>query len=294
MNDRNESKPVDKNRKDQQLDYYTEHPEETQLTTNQGVKVSRTDDSLKAGLRGPPLMENSHFRETITHFDHERIPERVVHAMGTGAFGYFECLKAHGRIYGSQVPLGGGKEDPSLCAVLHASFRGSADTVRDVRDFATKFYTEELISPRKIGRLVLNKTHENFFAEVEQVAFCPGNVVKGIDFTNDPLLQARLFSYIDTQIGRLGGPNFHEILVNRPIAPAHNNQRDAMHRMMINTSKTSYFPNCLGSNYPMSTSWDQDGYTHYMETLHGDGGGKEGPGEERRSSRISSARPAFS
>ena len=118
MNDSNESKPVDKNRKDQQLNYYKEHPEGTQFTTNQGVKISHTDDSFKTGLRGPILMDDSHFREKITHFDHERIPERVVHARGTGAFGYFECLKPMGE-YGSKVPSEDGKEDPSLCAVLH-------------------------------------------------------------------------------------------------------------------------------------------------------------------------------
>ena len=440
MNDSNESKPVDKNRKDQQLDYYKEHPVGTQLTTNQGVKVSHTDDSLKAGLRGPTLLEDFHFREKITHFDHERIPERVVHARGTGAFGYFECLKPMGEYTAAKFLQEAGKRTPVFVRFSTvAGFRGSADTVRDVRGFATKFYTEEgnydlvgnnipvffiqdgikfpdlihavkpesdneipqassahdtfwdfvasapenahmvmwhmsdraiprsyrmmqgfsvntfrfvnaqgkgrfikliwkpllgvhslvwdeaqklagtdpdyhrrdlydaidmgdypeyelyvqmveegdedkfdfdildatkvwpeeLISPRKIGSLVLNKKPENFFAEVEQAAFCPGNVVKGIDFTNDPLLQARLFSYIDTQIGRLGGPNFHEIPVNRSLASIHNNQRDAMHRMMINTSKASYFPNRLGSNYPMPAPWDQDGYTHYMEMVEG-------------------------
>ena len=440
MNKRKDTKSVDEESKDKQLDYYRENPEDTLLTTNQGVKVNHTDDSLKVGPRGPTLMEDFHFREKITHFDHERIPERVVHARGTGAHGYFECLKPMGEFTAARFLQEAGKRTPVFVRFSTvAGFRGSADTVRDVRGFATKFYTEEgnydlvgnnipvffiqdaikfpdlihavkpepdneipqassahdtfwdfvasvpetahtvmwamsdraiprsyrmmegfgvntfrfvnaegkgrfikfiwkpllgvhalvwdeaqklsgkdpdyhrrdlydaidagaypeyeffvqmideedeekfdfdildatkiwpeeLVPPVKIGRMVLNRKPDNFFAEVEQSAFCPGNVVRGIDFSNDPLLQGRLFSYIDTQITRLGGPNFHEIPINRPIAPLHNNQRDGMHRMMINASKTSYSPNTFGGNDPTPASWEEGGYVHYTEKVEG-------------------------
>lgn len=433
-------KSIDESSKDQQLDPFREDSKGTHLTTNQGVKVSHTDDSLKAGPRGPTLMEDFHFREKLTHFDHERIPERVVHARGTGAHGYFECLEPMGEFTRANFLSEKGKKTPVFVRFSTvAGFRGSADTVRDVRGFATKFYTEEgnydlvgnnipvffiqdgikfpdlihavkpepgneipqastahdtfwdfvasapetahmvmwalsdralprsyrmmegfvvntfrfvnakgvgrfikfiwkpmlgvhslvwdetqklagkdpdfnrrdlydaidagdypeyelyvqmieekdenkfdfdildatkvwpeeLVPPRKIGRMVLNRKPDNFFAEVEQAAFCPGNVVPGIDFSNDPLLQARLFSYIDTQISRLGGPNFHEIPINRPIAPIHNNQRDAMHRMTINRGQTSYFPNTLGGNFPTPAQAEEGGYVHYMEKVEG-------------------------
>ncbi|MFB3764987.1 MAG: catalase [Methanotrichaceae archaeon] len=440
MDKRKDAKNIGEEDKDQQLDYFREDSKDTNLTTNFGVKVSHTDDSLKAGPRGPTLMEDFHFREKITHFDHERIPERVVHARGTGAHGYFECLKPMGEFTAAKFLQEEGKRTPVFVRFSTvAGFRGSADTVRDVRGFATKFYTEdgnydlvgnnipvffiqdgikfpdlihavkpepdnempqaasahdtfwdfvasapenahmimwhmsdraiprsyrmmegfsvntfrfvnekgkgrfikfiwkpllgvhsllwdeaqklagkdpdfhrrdlydaidagdfpeyelyvqmidekdedkfdfdildatkvwpeELIPPVKIGRLVLNRRPDNFFAEVEQVAFCPGNVVRGIDFSNDPLLQARLFSYIDTQISRLGGPNFNEIPINKPLAPVHDNQRDGMHRMTINTTKTSYFPNTLDDNDPTPASWDEGGYVSYMEKVDG-------------------------
>ncbi|HWQ20086.1 MAG TPA: catalase [Methanotrichaceae archaeon] len=440
MANNKEPRPIDESSKDKQLDPFREDSKGTHLTTNLGVKVSHTDDSLKAGPRGPTLMEDFHFREKITHFDHERIPERVVHARGTGAHGYFECLKPMGEFTSAKFLSKKGKKTPVFVRFSTVvGFRGSADTVRDVRGFATKFYTEdgnydlvgnnipvffiqdgikfpdlihavkpepdnempqastahdtfwdfvasapenahmvmwamsdraiprsyrmmegfsvntfrfvndqgqgrfikliwkpllgvhslvwdetqklagkdpdynrrdlydaidsgaypeyelyvqmieekdenkfdfdildatkvwpeELVPPTKIGRLVLNRKPDNFFAEVEQVAFCPGNVVPGIDFSNDPLLQARLFSYIDTQLTRLGGPNFHEIPINRPLAPLHNNQREGMHRMMINTTKTSYFPNALGDNFPTPAPAEEGGYVHYMEKVEG-------------------------
>ncbi len=133
----------------------------------------------------------------------------------------------------------------------------------------TKHWPEEQIPPKKIGKLTLNKNPDNFFAEVEQVAFHPGNVVPGIDFSNDPLLQGRLFSYEDTQLLRLGGPNFHEIPINRPISPVHNNQRDGYHRMTINTGKTSYYPNTLGDNDPKIVPKEDGGYVQYMEKVEG-------------------------
>ena len=103
---------------------------------------------------------------------------------------------------------------------------------------------------KPVGRLVLNRNPDNFFAETEQVAFCAGHLVPGIDFTNDPLLPGRIHSYVDTQISRLGGPNFHEIPINSPVAPLHNNQRDGMHRQAINRGRVSYEPNSLAGGCP--------------------------------------------
>ena len=421
------------------IERFKEYPKGKELTTNHGVKLSHTDDSLKAGERGPTLMEDFHFREKITHFDNERIPERIVHARGAGAHGYFECYDSMSEYTSAKFLQKGVKTPVFVRFSTVAGFRGSADTVRDVRGFAVKFYTEEgnydfvgnnipiffiqdaikfpdlihaikpepdkeipqaatahdtfydfvistpetsnmvmwvlsdraiprsyrmmegfsvntyrfvnkegtgrfmkfiwkpllgvhsmvwdeaqiiagkdpdfhrrdlyeaieagqypeyelyvqmineededkfdfdildptkhwpeeQIPPRKVGKLVLNKIPDNFFAEVEQAAFHPGNVVPGIDFSNDPLLQGRLFSYEDTQLIRLGGPNFHEIPINRSLSPVHNNQRDGYHRMTINTGKTSYSPNSLEDNDPHTVPKEEGGYVHYMEKVEG-------------------------
>ena len=127
---------------------------------------------------------------------------------------------------------------------------GRAASRFDVLD-ATKIVPEELV-PVHAGRagMVLNRNPDNFFAETEQVAFCAAHVVPGIDFSNDPLLAGRIHSYVDTQITRLGGPNFHEIPINAPIAPAHNNQRDGMHRQAIHRGRVAYEPNSLGGGCP--------------------------------------------
>lgn len=423
--------------KQQQLNEYRVDHNSQPLTTNQGLHVNNTDDSLKAGGRGPTLMEDFHFREKMTHFDHERIPERVVHARGFGVHGYFE---AYGAV--AEYTMAKFLQDPSVRTPVFVRFstvvgsRGSADTARDVRGFATKFYTEEgiydlvannipvffiqdaikfpdvvhaikpephneipqasaahdtfwdfvtsntetahmimwllsdrgiprsfrmmegfgvntfrfvnaqgkahfvkfhwkpmlgahslvwdeaqklagkdpdihrrdlydainagdypefelgvqlldeesefkfdfdildptkiwpeeMIPVKKIGKMTLNRNVDNFFAETEQVAFHPGNVVSGIDFSNDPLLQGRLFSYLDTQLIRLGGPNFHEIPINRAIAPVHNNQRDGFHRMTIDRGVTSYSPNFIQGNSPHPSP---DGYAHYAEKVEG-------------------------
>ncbi len=374
------------------------------LTTNQGVPVADNQNSLKAGLRGPTLLEDFILREKITHFDHERIPERIVHARGSAAHGYFECTKALTGYTRASLFAEAGKQTPvfvRFSTVLGE--RGSTDTARDVRGFAVKFYTdegnwdlvgnnipvffiqdamkfpdlvhaakpephfampqagsahdtfwdfaslmpeithmlmwamsdraiprsyrtmqgfgvhtyrlvnaqgeshfvkfhwnpkagthslvwdeavkisgadsdfhrrdlweaieagaypewelglqifteeqaeaftfdvldatkivpEELVPVVPVGRLVLNRNPDNFFAETEQVAFCVAHVVPGVDFSNDPLLAGRIHSYVDTQISRLGGPNFHEIPINAPVAQVHNNQRDGMHRQAI-------------------------------------------------------------
>lgn len=391
------------------------------LTTNQGVRIADNQNSLKAGLRGPALLEDFILREKITHFDHERIPERIVHARGSGAHGYFECYEAMTQFTKAAPFKEAGKTTPVFVRFSTvAGERGSKDTARDVRGFAVKFYTdegnwdlvgnnmpvffiqdamkfpdlvhavkpephhqmpqaasahdtfwdfvslmpesthmlmwvmsdraiprsyatmqgfgvhtfrlvndvqdsvfvkfhwnpkfgthslvwdeavkisgadpdyhrrdlweriesgaypewelgfqifteeqaekfsfdvldatkiipEELIPITPVGRMVLNRNPDNFFAETEQVAFCSAHVIPGIDFSNDPLLAGRIHSYVDTQITRLGGPNFHEIPINAPIAQVHNNQRDGLHRQAIARGRVSYEPNSLGGGCP--------------------------------------------
>lgn len=424
--------------KQSQLANFREDPTDEFLTTDQGVRVVSTDDSLRAGERGPTLLEDFHLREKIMRFDHERIPERVVHARGAGAHGHFQVYKSL-----AKYTTAGFLQDPDKRTPVFVRFstvvgsRGSADTVRDVRGFAVKFYTEEgnfdlvgnnmpvffiqdgikfpdlihavkpnprkeipqaqsahdsfwdfisltpetahmvmwvmsdraiprsyrmmegfgvhtfrlidekgvarlvkfhwkpvlgahslvweeaqqiagkdpdfhrrdmweaiesgnpvefelglqvvaetdaqaygfdMLDPTKllpeetvpveiVGKLTLDKNPTNFFAEVEQVAFCVGNVVPGIDFTNDPLLQARLFSYLDTQITRLGGPNFAELPINRPIAPVHNNQHDGFGRHTLNEGAANYSPNSIGGGFPKPATPAQGGFVHYSERI---------------------------
>ena len=391
------------------------------LTTNQGVAIGDNQNSLKAGLRGPTLLEDFILREKITHFDHERIPERIVHARGSGAHGYFECYKPLTELTRAAPFQAAKKRTPVFVRFSTvAGERGSVDTARDVRGFAVKFYTdegnwdlvgnnipvffiqdamkfpdlvhavkpephhgmpqaasahdtfwdfislmpesthmmmwamsdraiprsyrmmqgfgvhsyrlvndagesvfvkfhwkpkqgthslvwdeaakiagadadfhrrdlweaieageypewelglqifteeeaeqfsfdildatkiipEELVPVRPVGRMVLDRNPDNFFAETEQVAFCTAHVVPGIDFSNDPLLAGRIHSYVDTQISRLGGPNFHEIPINAPVVAIHNNQRDGIHRQAIPRGRVSYEPNSLGGGCP--------------------------------------------
>ncbi len=134
---------------------------------------------------------------------------------------------------------------------------------------ATKIVPEELVPVKIVGRMVLNRNTDNYFAETEQVAFLPSNIVPGIDFSNDPLLQGRLHSYLDTQISRLGGPNFHEIPINSPIAPIHNNQRDSQFRQTINKGKVAYEPNTLGGGCPFQSMAKDGGFTSYQEKIDG-------------------------
>jgi catalase len=410
------------------------------LRTNQGVKVSDNQNTLKVGDRGPSLLEDFIMREKITHFDHERIPERIVHARGTGAHGYFQTYENHAVLTKAGFLQDPGKKTPVFVRISTVQGpRGSGDTVRDVRGFAVKFFTDEgnfdlvgnnmpvffiqdaikfpdfvhavkpephneiptggsahdtfwdfvslvpesahmvlwtmsdraipkslrtmqgfgihtfrlinaegkssfvkfhwkpkygvcsllwdeaqklagkdtdfhrrdlwesietgdypewelgvqivaeedehsfdfdILDPTKIipeelvpvtplGKMVLNRNPDNFFAETEQVAFCPGHIVPGIDFSNDPLLQGRLFSYTDTQISRLGGPNFHEIPINRPLAPNHSGQRDALHRTTIDKGRASYEPNSIDQGWPKETPpGPQDGgFETYPERL---------------------------
>lgn len=430
------------NKKSEQLDVYRSDATEQTLTTNQGVKISDNQNSLKAGVRGATLMEDFILREKITHFDHERIPERIVHARGVGAHGFFEAYPGN-----EKLTKAGFLTNTSVQTPVFVRFstvqgpRGSADTVRDIRGFATKFYTEEgnfdlvandapvffiqdgikfpdfvhavkpepqteiptgasahdtfwdfvslvpesahavmwamsdrgiprnlraiqgfgvhsfrlinaenkavfvkfhwtpkqglaqlvwdeaqklagkdpdfhrrdlyeaiasgnypewelgvqvvpeedemkydfdLLDPTKIipeelvpvtpiGRMVLNRNVDYFFGETEQVAFCPGHIVPGLDFTNDPLLQARLFSYTDTQLSRLGGPNFHQIPINKPVCPFHNNQRDGLHQRIVHTGQASYEPNSIDDHWPAEAppAAQDGGFESYQERIDG-------------------------
>ena len=432
--------------KQKQLQVFTAETSNS-LTTNQGLQIPDNHNSLKAGVRGPTLLEDFILREKITHFDHERIPERAVHARGTAAHGYFKLYKPL-----EQYSKAGFLQNPEVETPVFARFStvagsaGSADTVRDVRGFAVKFYTDEgnydlvgnnipvffiqdaikfpdlvhalkpephhgmpqaasahdtfwdfvslmpesthmlmwamsdrtiprsyrmmegfgvhafrminargdahfvkfhwkpklgvhslawdeaqkiagkdadfhrrdlweaiengnfpewelgvqiiaegkedklgfdILDPTKlipesvvpvqlIGKMVLNRNPDNFFAETEQVAFHPGHLVPGIDFSNDPLLQGRLFSYTDTQISRLGGANFHEIPINRAVCPMHNFQRDGMHRQSVNKGRVAYEPNTLGNGAEFRVDGGAQGFQSRPEAL-------ESPKTRRRS-----------
>ncbi|HKO95015.1 MAG TPA: catalase [Polyangiaceae bacterium] len=406
------------------------------LTTNLGVPVADNQHSLKAGLRGPALLEDFILREKITHFDHERIPERIVHARGSGAHGYFECYEPLTSLTRAALFSEARKRTPVFVRFSTViGERGSTDTPRDVRGFAVKFYTEEgnwdlvgnnipvffiqdamkfpdlvhaakpephfampqaatahdtfwdfvslmpesthmlmwamsdrtlprslrmmqgfgvhtfrlvnaqgkstfvkfhwspllgthsldwdesvkisgadpdfhrrdlweaieagalpewelslqlfsekqaesfsfdvldatklvpeeLVPLTPVGKLVLNRNPDNFFAETEQVAFCAAHIVPGVDFSSDPLLAGRIHSYQDTQISRLGGPNFHEIPINAPIAQVHNNQRDGMHRQGIARGRVAYEPNSLAGGCPFQAG--MAGFSSFREPV---------------------------
>lgn len=389
---------------------------ENGLTTNQGIRVSDNQNQLKSGLRGPVLLEDFVLREKIFHFDHERIPERIVHARGSAAHGFFECYESLADITRADLFQRAGERTPLFTRFSTvAGGAGSVDTPRDVRGFAVKFYTkegnwdlvgnnipvffiqdaikfpdlihsvkmeaqtgypqaasahdtfwdfislmpesthmimwamsdrtiprslrtmegfgihtfrlvnargkstfvkfhwkpkqgvqstcwdeavkiagadpdfhrrdlfeaidrgdfpewelgiqafdqkfadslpfdvldptkiipEEVLPVRVVGRMVLDRCPDNFFAETEQVAYCPANVVPGVDFTNDPLLQGRLFSYLDTQKSRLGTANFHQLPINAPKCPVMNFQRDGQMQMTVPKGRANYEPNSL-------------------------------------------------
>jgi catalase len=413
--------------------------DETLLTTNQGVPVGDNQNSLKAGARGPVLLQDFILREKITHFDHERIPERVVHARGSAAHGFFECLEPVSDITRAAFLQKKGERIPVFTRFSTvAGNKGSSDLARDVRGFAVKFYTqegnfdlvgnnipvffiqdaikfadlihaakqdpdrefpqaqtahdtfwdfisltpesmhmimwimsdraiprsfrmmegfgvhtfrlvnakdqstfvkfhwrptlgaqsvvwdeavkingadpdfhrrdlwnaidkgdfpefelclqtfsqrqadkfgfdvldatklvpEEMIPLRVVGRMVLDRNPTNFFAETEQVAFCAANVVPGIDFTNDPLLQGRLFSYQDTQLKRLGGPNFHQIPINQPKCPFHNLQRDGHMQMGVPPGQVNYEPSSLGPDIKRESQ--ERGFTSFAAPEKGE------------------------
>ncbi len=430
--------PQQETAKTSQLKQHTEDSDGEFLTTNHGLRINDNQNTLKAGERGPSLLEDFIMREKITHFDHERIPERIVHARGSAAHGFFELYENM-----SKYTRAGIFTDTSVKTPVFVRFstvagsRGSSDLARDVRGFSVKFYTkqgnydlvgnnmpvffiqdamkfpdlvhavkpeqnneipqassahdtfwdfislmpesahmimwlmsdralprsyrmmegfgvhsfrfinekgkahfvkfhwkpvlgvhavafdeaqnisgkdpdfhrrdlwdaietgnfpeyelgvqlidekdefkygfdlldptklipEEIVPVKIIGKLTLNRNPDNFFAETEQVAFHPGHLVPGIDFSNDPLLQGRLFSYTDTQLSRLGSPNFHEIPINRPIVDVHNNQRDGHMRQQINKGETNYEPNSIGGGCPFQAMMKNFGFTSFLERI---------------------------
>ncbi len=407
------------------------------LTTNHGVPISDDQNTLRAGVRGPSLLEDFHFLEKMTHFDHERIPERIVHARGSAAHGVFRPYEGAGRFTRAAFLQDPNVETPVFCRFSTvAGGAGSVDRPRDVRGFAVKFYTSEgnfdlvgnnipvffiqdamkfpdfvhsvkmepdrgfpqnasahdtfwdfvslapeamhmvmwamsdraiprslrmiegfgvhtfrmvnargrstfikwhwrpllgmqsvtwdeavkicgadqdfhrrdlwaaiqagafpewelsiqaiaeedaaaldfdVLDPTKLipeevvpliplGKMTLNRWPDNFFAETEQVAFHPGHLVPGIEFSNDPLLQGRIFSYTDTQLKRLGGPNFHELEINKPKCPMHNFQRDGMARMAVDRGRTNYEPNSLEPDGPRESP---RGFASHPEEMSG-------------------------
>ncbi len=420
------------------LKHDTVEPREV-MTSNQGLKISDDQNSEKAGVRGGSLLEDFLLREKITAFDHERIPERVVHARGAGAHGYFEAYEDLGAITMAAPFSEKGKRTPIFTRFSTvAGSRGSADTPRDVRGFAVKFYTdagvwdlvgndipvffindaikfpdlihavkpephveipqaasahdtfwdfaslspevshmimwvmsdrglprsfanmegfgvhtwrlvnaagesrfvkfhfkpvkgvhsqvwdeaqktagkdpdyqrrdmfesiergdflewelgiqvveekdefafdfdllddtklipEELVPVRIVGKMVLNRNPDNYFAETEQVAFCLSHIIPGIDFTNDPMLQGRLHSYLDTQLRRVG-PNFAELPINRPLNPVSNGRRDGFARNTIHKGRVAYFPSALGGVHPMHQPQAVDAFRSYAEKVDG-------------------------
>jgi catalase len=411
------------------------------LTTAEGLPLPDTNHSLKAGDRGPSLLEDFHLREKITHFDHERIPERVVHARGAAAHGVFEAYGTASSVTKAGFLARKGEQtDVFVRFSTVVGSRGSADTVRDTRGFAVKFYTtegvfdlvgnnipvffiqdgikfpdvihavkprpdveipqaqsahdtfwdfvslhpqathhmlwnmsdrgiprsyrtmegfgvhtfrlvnadgetslakfhwkplagvhslvweeaqlaagvdpdfhrrdladgidagaffeyelgvqvmpddgsdtyqgidlldptklvpEELVPVQLIGKLTLNRNPTNYFAETEQVAFHVGHLVPGIEITNDPLLQARLFSYLDTQLTRLGGPNFSQLPINAPHCPINDMLRDGMHQTLIHTGTAPYHPNSVDGGLPELAAADEGAYAQTPRPIEG-------------------------
>ncbi|WP_395093589.1 catalase [Vaginella massiliensis] len=425
-----DNKPTSK--KIQDLEKDMKCPIDHTMTTNDGVKINDDNNSLKAGERGPSLLEDFIHREKMSHFDRERIPERVVHARGSAAHGVFELYESLEKYTKAGFLTDTSRKTPVFVRFSTvAGFRGSPDLARDIRGFSVKFYTdegnydlvgnntpvffiqdgmkfpdlvhsvkpepdnqipqaasahdtfydfvshatetlhnhmwamsdraiprslrmmegfgihtfrlvnasgkscfvrfhwkpllgihgvtweeavkingadsdyhrrdlwdaieaghypewelglqiipeedemkfdfdildatklipEEIVPVKIVGKMTLNRNPENFFAETEQAAFHPGRVVPGIDFSDDPLLQSRLFSYHDTQIYRLGGANFNQIPINRPINEVHNNQRDGQFQTQIHKGKSSYFPNSLAGGCPHLAKMAEGGFT---------------------------------
>ncbi len=428
------------NPKGQSLDQYRTDASGQPMTTNNGLKVNDAGNSLKAGIRGGTLLEDFWLREKINHFDHERIPERIVHARGSAAHGVFELYEAIPQFTKAGIFNDTQRKTPVFTRFSTvAGSKGSPDLARDVRGFAVKFYTEEgvwdlvgndipvffiqdamkfpdlihsvkpepdreipqaqsahdtfydwvsltpealhnhiwvmsdrgiprslrmiqgfgihtfrmineagvahfvrfhwnpvqgthsvtwdeavkingadpdfhrrdlwdaidagqfpewelglqiipeadehkfefdlldatklipeeMVPLKVVGKMTLNRNPDNFFAETEQVAFLPTHMVPGLDFSNDPLLQGRLFSYRDTQLSRLGSVNFEQIPINRTLADAHNNQRDGHMQMSIPQGKTAYFPNTLGGGCPFLTSMKEGAFESYTERIDG-------------------------
>lgn len=410
------------------------------LTTSLGVKVDDNQNSLTVGERGPTLLEDFLLRDKLIHFDRERIPERVVHARGVGAHGYFEAYSGNEKWTKAQFLTDTQNQTPIFVRISTVQGgRGSADTVRDVRGFSIKFYTqqgnydlvgnnipvffiqdaikfpdfvhavkpedhnevptgqsahdtfwdfvslntetahmttwvmsdrgiprnlrsiqgfgihtfrlinekneaylvkfhwtpkqgvaqvvwdealklngkdpdfhrrdlhdaidrgnypewelgaqifteeeaakwdfdvldptklvpEELVPVTPLGKFVLNRNTDDFFAETEQVAFSPANIVPGIDFSNDPLLQGRLFSYTDTHLHRLGTANFNQIPINKPVCPYHTNRRGGFANHDIHKGQANYEPNSVDGNYPREAKGHAQAFSSYPEKVEG-------------------------
>lgn len=427
--------------KTKDLDAFRADAQGMGMTTDKGTKIANNQSTLGVGPRGPKLLEDFIFTEKLAHFDRERIPERVVHARGSGAHGYFQVYKPLSHITKAHFLNNPEEKTPVFVRFsVVQGFRGSPDTVRDIRGFAVKIYTqegnfdlvgndtpvffiqdavkfpdfihalkpepqnevpqgqsahdtfwdyislqpetlhnamwamsdrgiprslrmmegfgihtyrmvnkdgkscfvrfhwkptygtssliwdeaqlitgrdpdfhrkdlwqaieagdypewelglqiipeedadafdfdildstklipEELVPVQIVGKMTLNRNPDNFFAETEQVAFCPANIVPGIEFSDDPLLQGRVFSYVDTQRHRLGGPNFSELPINRPLCPVRNHQRDGMHRLQIDPG-ANYEPNSISGNWPREVpeSAAGGGFTTYPEQVEG-------------------------
>ncbi len=426
--------------KTEKLKEFTVTGTDQPMTSNTNLKISDDVNSLKAGNRGPTLLEDFLLREKITHFDHERIPERVVHARGSAAHGVFKVYESQSALTKAGFLNDTSRETPVFVRFSTvAGSQGSTDLARDVRGFAVRFYTEEgnfdlvgnnmpvffiqdaikfpdlihavkpepdngipqaasahdtfwdfislmpesahmimwvmsdraiprslrmmegfgvhtfrfitdagkssfvkfhwkpllgvhsvawdeaqnisgkdsdfhrrdlwnaiesgnfpewelgvqivaeedehkfefdlldatklipeeLVPVQRIGKMTLNRNPDNFFAENEQVAFHLANIVPGIDFTDDPLLTGRLFSYLDTQLTRLGGPNFHQLPINRPLNTVTNNQRDGHSRQTIDKGKTSYHPNSLGGGCPYLSGKMEGGFESHPQRVEG-------------------------
>ncbi|WP_251027711.1 catalase [Bacillus sp. ISL-41] len=429
-----------RNRKNEQLDQFRVQNTGEKITTNEGLKVANNENTLKAGDRGPVLMEDFHFFQKQMHFDTERIPERVVHARGFGVHGEFESYRSM-----KKFTKAGFLQEPGIKTPVFVRFstvqggKGSMDTARDVRGFAVKFYTEEgnydllglqlpvfvvhdafkfvdsqhalkpephndmptasaahdnfwdfvannqesahfvmwvmsdravprswrmmegfginifrfvneqgkahfvrfhwkpvlgvhsflneesliiggidpdyhrrdlreaiergaypvyelgvqmipeedehkfdfdVIDPTKIwpeelvpveliGKMTLNRNVDNFFAETEQAAFDVTNLVPGINFSNDPILQGRTFTYKITQQHRLGGSNYPDLPINKSLCPFHNNQRDSYSRYRIDVDQVNYYKNSIANNTPGPTPPEQGGFVHYPEHVEG-------------------------
>lgn len=442
MNPGSYKTPKNTTAKSKQIDQIRANGDGMPLTTNFGTRIAHNQNTLRAGSRGPSLIEDFHFLEKLSHFDRERIPERVVHARGSGAHGYFQVYESLKK-YTKAAFLQDTKAKTPVFVRFSTvqGFRGSPDTVRDIRGWATKFYTEEgnfdlvgnntpvffiqdaikfpdfvhavkpephnevpqgqsahdsfwdyvslqpealhnvmwamsdrgiprsyrtmegfgihtyrlvnaqgkshfvrfhwkpiygtsslvwdeaqlitgrdpdfhrkdlwqaieagdypeyelglqiipeedehkfgfdildatklipeaIVPVKRVGKMVLNRNPDNFFAETEQSAFCPANIVPGIDFSDDPLLQGRIFSYFDTHLHRLNGPNFHELPINRPVCPFHNQQRDGQHRLQIDSTVANYEPNSISGNWPreVAEAAQGGGFATYGEAVSG-------------------------
>ncbi len=211
---------------------------------------------------------------------------RFVNAEGVSHFVKFHWtpkLGTHSLVWDEAVKLGGAEPDFHRRDLWEAIEMGEYPewelgvqliTEEEANGFsfdildATKLIPEELVPVRPVGRMIFNRNPENFFAETEQVAFCTAHVIPGIDFSDDPLLAGRIHSYVDTQISRLGGPNFHEIPINAPLAAVHNNQRDGMHRQAVHRGRVSYEPNSLGGGCPFQAG--SVGFMSFPEPVHED------------------------